>query len=94
MTEAERKVKVQTVIVVSCVIFAVLMAVALVMSLISLASASSRKAKLESELVLLNQQIANNQTDIDYYKTDDYIDRIAREYLNMQGQDEITFIGK
>ena len=38
--------------------------------------------------------IEQNDRDIAYYQTEEYIDRIAREYLNMQGKDEITFVGK
>ncbi len=86
--------RVKTIVVISCVIFAVLMVLALIVSLVSLASASARKANLERQLSELNIRIEQGMSDREYYKSDEYIEMIAREYLNMKGKDEITFVGK
>ena len=80
--------RVKTIVVISCVIFAVLMVLALIVSLVSLASASER------QLSELNIRIEQGMSDREYYKSDEYIEMIAREYLNMKGKDEITFVGK
>ena len=86
--------RVKTIVVISFVIFAVLMVLALIVSLVSLASASARKANLERQLSELNIRIEQGMSDREYYKSDEYIEMIAREYLNMKGKDEITFVGK
>lgn len=91
---SDKQIKIQMIIIVSCVIFAVLLITSLIMGLVNLATASTRKGDLEAQLNSINSQIARNDTDIAYYQTDEYIDRIAREYLNMQGADDITFVGK
>lgn len=91
---ADNRYKKQLIIVVSCVIFAVLMVIALVVGLVNLATATGRKKELEAKLAAIEQQIAQNENNIAYYSSDEYIERIAREYLNLQGKDEITFVGK
>lgn len=90
----KKKEQIQTIIVISCVIFAVLMLVAMIMNLVKLAGASSRKAALEQEIAYLNELIDSNGSEIDYRKTKEYIDKYARDYLDMVGKDEIVFVGK
>lgn len=91
---AENREKVKIIVVASCVVFAILMIVALIVSLVSLASASSRKNRLQRQLDELNTQIELNSATLEYYKSDEYIEMIAREYLDMKGDDEISFVGK
>lgn len=91
---AENREKVKIIIVSACVVFAILMIIALIVSLVGLASANRRKQRLERELTQINAQIERNNSDIAYYQSDAYIEMIAREYLDMQGEGEITFVGK
>lgn len=91
-TENQEKVKI--IITAACVVFAILLIVSLIISLVSLASASARKNRLEKQLRELNAMIELNQANIDYYSSSEYVEMIAREYLDMQGKGEITFVGK
>lgn len=91
---AENREKVKKIVVVACAIFAVLMVIALVISLVSFAKASARKNRLEAQLNELNEQIERNVSDIDYYRSSEYIEMVAREYLDMRGDGEISFVGK
>ncbi len=84
----------KVIIVAACVVFAVLLVISLVVGLVSLASASSRKNKLQRQLNELNILVERKDADLQYYMSDEYVQRIAREYLDMQGDGEITFIGK
>ena len=90
----ENREKVKIIVVAACVVFAILLIVSLIVGLVSLASANSRKAKLQRQLDDLNAQIAQQSADLEYYKSNEYVELIAREYLDMQGNGEITFIGK
>ena len=91
---AENQEKAKNVIVIACSIFAVLLVVALIISLVSLASASNRKARLERELAAVTAMVERNRESIEYYSSDEYIEWVAREYLDMQGKGEIGFTGK
>ena len=91
---AENQEKAKSVIVISCAIFAVLLIVALIISCVSLAAASNRRARLERELAAVTAIVERNQASIEYYSSDEYIEWVAREYLDMQGKDEIGFTGK
>lgn len=90
----ENREKAKIIIVSACVVFALLLVVSLIVSLVSLCTASSRKHRLQDQLARLNAQIESLEADRDYYQSSDYIESIAREYLDMQGEGEITFIGK
>lgn len=90
----ENREKVKIIIVASCVVFGILMLVSLIVSLISLASANARKNKLEAELKAINAQLELNQSDIEYYASDEFIEMYVREYCDMQGKGEISFVGK
>ncbi len=94
MIRAENREKVKTILVIAGAIFGVLLIVALIISLVSLASASSRRARLEDELAAVTAKIERNEKDIAYYSSDAYIEWVAREYLDMQGKDEIAFTGE
>lgn len=86
--------KVIQLITVAAVCFFVLILTALIINLVKLASLSHREKQLTEELARLEAQIEANQGDIDYRKTEEFVDRYAREYLNMIGKDELIFIGK
>ena len=90
---AENREKVKIIVVAACAAFAVLMLISLIVGLVSLASAS-RKERLERQLADLNARLELGASNLEYYKSDEYIEMIAREYLNMKGKDEISFVGK
>lgn len=91
---AKNREKAKRIIVSACVVFALLMLIALIVSLVGLASANRRKNRLEKQLAQIDAQIERNNSDISYYQSSAYIEMIAREYLDMQGEGEITFVGK
>jgi cell division protein FtsB len=67
------------------------MLAALATNLIRLAAYKSRLKKLEAAIAELDRAITANSSEIDYKKTDEYIDRYAREYLDMQDENDVTF---
>ena len=91
---AENREKVKVIVGAACAVFAVLLVISLIVGLVGLSSASTRKNKLERELSELNTQIELRTADVAYYQSSEYIEMMAREYLNMKGKDEITFVGK
>ena len=75
-------------------LFFVLMLTALIINLVRIASLSSREAALKEQLEAINRQIESNSAEIDYRKTDEYVDDYASEYLGMIGSGEIAFTDK
>ena len=92
MTEEVKRNRKIIMITVFAALFFVLMATALVINLVRIASLSSREKALKEQLAALDRQIEANQSEIDYRKTDEYVDAYAREYLGMIGGDERSFI--
>ncbi|MDE7394959.1 MAG: septum formation initiator family protein [Clostridiales bacterium] len=90
---AENQQTAKNLITIACAVFAVLLIVALIISLVSLASASTRRTRLERELAAVTAQVEQNEASIAYYSSDEYVEWVAREYLDMQGKDEIAFTG-
>ena len=91
---AENREKAKIIITASCVVFAILMLVALIVGLVSLASASTRKNKLERQLASINAELELNESNIAYYNSKEFIETYVREYCDMQGEGEISFVGK
>ena len=81
-------------ITISAVVFLLLLIIALVINIVRLSTLNLKKAELTQKLDQIERQIQANDATIDYIGNDDYIDRYAREYLNMQGRDEQAFTGK
>ena len=94
MTKNEQKIRTQSVIVISAVIFLVLMIAALIINLVRLSSLRAREKELAALIAQADAAIAAGDADISYRQSQEYIDWYAREYLNMQGEDDITFMGK
>ena len=87
------KEKILKIITVSAIIFIAILAAALILNLIKLTNINSKKVNLEKQLNEILRQLEENESEIDYISTDEYIDQYAREYLNMQGKDEEAFTG-
>ncbi len=82
------------IITVTAIVFIFLLIIALIVNIIRLSSINNRREKLEAQLLQLESQISDTQSQISYVTTDEYIDQYAREYLNMQGKDDKAFTGK
>lgn len=87
-TSDERKIRILQLITVSAVIFFVLIMAGLIMNLVKLSSLRTKEAMLAAELTALEAVIADNDEDIAYRSTDEYVERYAREELNMKRKDE------
>lgn len=90
----EKRVKIIQLLTVTAVIFFILLLTAMVLNLVKLAGLSGKKSALEAQLTRLDEIIALNNDNIEYRNTAEYIEQYAREYLNMQGKNDIAFIGK
>ncbi|MCL2061330.1 MAG: septum formation initiator family protein [Firmicutes bacterium] len=94
MTKRQKDVRVRNIIVSAAVIFALLLLIALFINIGSLVSKNRRAKRLDEELAFLNAQIESNFNEIEYRKTPEFIERYAREYLNMRKRGEISFSGR
>ena len=79
---------------VSAIVFIAVLLTALVINIVKLSTLNSKKEALIERLSTVESQIKENDEIIEYISTDEYIDRYAREYLNMTGADEEAFTGK
>ena len=79
------------IITIASIVLLAILVIALVINVIKLSSLNNRKAELQTKLAEIERQIEENNDTIDYLGTDDYIDRYAREYLNMNGAGEEAF---
>lgn len=82
------------IITVAAVIFAVLLVIAMIINLIKFANVTTKEQRLKKELARINSVIEQNQEEIDYKSTDDYVEKYVRDYLNMVGKNEKAFKGK
>lgn len=78
----------------SAITLIVILSVSLIVNVVKLTRLNKRKAELAASIADVERRIAENDDVIDYISTDEYIDRYAREYLNMTGEDEEAFVGK
>lgn len=94
MTEAVKRNKIIVMVTVFAVIFFVLLMSALITNLVKMAALNSRKEQLKAELERVQTQIEQSEEEINYRKTDEFVDAYAREYLGMIGKDEVAFVAK
>ena len=90
MSEKTKMIKIITV---SAVIFLFLLICSLVINLIQLAGITAKEKRLQAQLDELTNEITVNQGTIDYLSSDEAIERYAREQLNMQNQNDQTYVG-
>ena len=69
------KVKLMKIITVSAIIFIAVLAIALIINLVKLSNVNNKKAALEKELTEIQRKIEQNNSEIDYITTDEYIER-------------------
>ena len=70
----------------------VLLIIALIVNLVRLSAANSRREALEAQNARLEQLIGENDDMINYCQSSEFIDTYAREYLDMVYRDE-TVVG-
>ena len=90
----DSKVKVIKILTVSAVILIFLLAISLVINLVKLANASTTEAKLKAQLDELDKKIEHNDATIAELESTEWLDRYAREHLNMKGRNEEAFTAK
>ena len=90
----DSKVKVIKILTVSAVILIFLLAISLVINLIKLANASTTEARLKAQLDELDKRIEQNDATIAELESTEWLDRYAREHLNMKGRNEEAFAAK
>lgn len=92
-TVAEKNKKIML-ITVFAVIVLVLLIAAMITNLVRVASLRAREKALLAQIEEMDKLIEQNKENIDYQKTDEFVDAYAREYLGMIGEGEISFIAK
>ena len=92
----EKKMKQSTlkIITVAAVAFLSLLVIALVINVVKLGATNRRKRELAAEKARIERAITDADGKIDYFGSDEYVSRYAREYLNMKGEDEEAISGK
>jgi len=78
----------------SLLVFVMLLAIALLVNLISLGRVNARTRNLEERLALALNQIEQNEGEIEYRTSPEFIERYGREWLNMKRRGETVFVGR
>lgn len=94
MTQKNKSYQKKVIIVSACVVFALLLIIALIANLVSLVSKNSRIARLNEEIQNFDSLISANNSEIEYRKTPEYIEDYARRYLEMIKSGEEPLAGK
>lgn len=90
MSDITKNKTVIKIVVASLAVFLILLIVALIVNLVKLSAANSRKAELAEQSAYLDTVISENGAMIDYCQTPEFIEDYAREYLDMIYRDEIV----
>ena len=88
------KQKVIKIVTVSAILLIFLLVISLIINLVKLSNSKAREARLQKEIAELDQKIAQNDNTIDELKSFDWVDKYAREHLDMKGRDEQAFTPK
>lgn len=89
----EKQQKIAKLFTVMGIILMFIAVVALIYNIISLAVLNGRKASMERYSQELQAQIDDKSEEIDYKSSKDYVERFARDYLNMKYKDEGVYEG-
>lgn len=91
MTEKQKSIA--KLLTVSGIVIAVIVIIALVYNIVSLVNLNTRKNEITAQVQQLTAVAEDNQQLIEYRGEADYIERYARDYLNMMGQYEVAYTG-
>ena len=83
--------KLQRNLVVLAVALAFILVITMVIQFVMIGVESTRTKQLEAELAKLNTNVESIGDEVDYYKTMMYIEKCARENLDMYGEGDIIF---
>lgn len=89
MTDKQKKIT--TIITVSGVLVLLIAVISLIINIAMLVGLSTKQAELEKKSVELAEVIENNDEEINYRASADYIEKYARDYLNMKYADEEVY---
>ena len=89
----EKQKNIARLLTVSGIILAIIVIISLVYNVVTLVNLGDRKANLETEISRLGTVVENNDETIEYRSSDDYVERYAREYLNMIGENDVAYKG-
>lgn len=89
MTDKQKKIT--AIITVTGVCLLLISVIALIYNIVSLATLSARRAELEARSEQLQAVIDGNVSEIEYRSTREYIEKYARDYLNMKYEDEEVY---
>ena len=76
------------------VVLALLFLVALIYNAAALGTKNRRIRKLEQEIADFDHRIENNYDELEYRKTPEYIEKFARDHLDMVKPGDSAYLGK
>ncbi|MEG1804857.1 MAG: septum formation initiator family protein [Clostridia bacterium] len=88
------KSKIYRSLVILAVTLAFILVVTMALQFVMIGVESAKTKKLTAELDSLNTNIQNIQDDVEYRKTMMYIEKYAREQLNLYGEGDVIFVPK
>ncbi len=89
MTEKQKKIT--AICTIAGILLLLVSVVALIYNLVSLGMVNARRAELEQRSAELQALIESNDDEIAYRSTAEFIEKYAREYLNMKYEDEEVY---
>lgn len=90
MTAKQRKIAVICTVTGVAVLLVAL--IALIYNLVSIGTLSSRRSELEAQSEQLAAAIEANENEFEYMQSSEYIEKYAREHLNMKYEDEEVYV--
>ena len=90
MTAKQRKIAV--ICTVTGVVVLLVALIALIHNLVSIGTLSSRRSELEAQSEQLAAAIEANENEFEYMQSSEYIEKYAREHLNMKYEDEEVYV--
>lgn len=88
------KSKVQRNLIILAVTVAFILVVTMILQFVVIGVETTKTKKLQEQVNSLNTNIENIQDEVDYRKTLMYIEKYAREQLNLYGEGDVIFVPK
>jgi len=92
--QSQRQLEKKKIIAIAATILIGVLFVVLIYNFIMLGQLSSRRRALEQQLYQLEQILEGNRSEIDRRQTSEYIERFARQYLDMIRDGDSVFVGR
>jgi len=94
LAEDKKKQTIRKFIIISAIVIAMLAIVALIYNITMLSSTNAQNRRYLEQQQFLALQIEQNEIDIYFRQSPEYIENFARYYLNMHHRDEVVFIAR